>query len=93
MTWVKLPSGEPFPMAALWGNFKYKKDEWVPCATIITCPPNELMEPIHNRMPVILSREAEALWLDPMSQDRDALGKVLVPHGAVEMMAREFKAG
>ena len=78
-------------MAGLWGNFKNKKDDWVPCATIITCPPNELMEPIHNRMPVMLSREAEALWLDPMSQDRDVLDKVLVPYAAEEMVAREFK--
>ncbi|MCH7553432.1 MAG: SOS response-associated peptidase [Chloroflexi bacterium] len=89
---IGLPSGEPFAMAGLWGNFKNKKDEWVQCATIITCPPNDLMQHIHNRMPVMLSREAEALWLDPMSQDRDVLGKVLVPYAAEEMVAREFKA-
>jgi putative SOS response-associated peptidase YedK len=33
--------------------------------TIITTEPNELMQPIHNRMPVILSREDEAAWLNP----------------------------
>ena len=92
MTWIGLPSGEPFAMAGLWGNFKNKMDEWVPCATIITCPPNELMQPIHNRMPVMLSREAESLWLDPMSQDRDVLGNILVPYAAEEMAAREIRA-
>ena len=32
--------------------------------TIITTEPNELVQPIHNRMPVILSREDEEQWLD-----------------------------
>ena len=67
MMWIGLPSGQPFAMAGLWGKFKNKKDEWAQCATIITCPPNELMEPPHNRIPVMLSHEAEDLWLDPTS--------------------------
>ena len=32
--------------------------------TIITTEPNELIEPIHNRMPVILRPEDEEKWLD-----------------------------
>jgi putative SOS response-associated peptidase YedK len=32
--------------------------------TIITTEPNELVRPVHNRMPVILSRENEEQWLD-----------------------------
>jgi putative SOS response-associated peptidase YedK len=34
------------------------------CA-ILTCPPNELLAPIHNRMPVILPKGARDRWLDP----------------------------
>ena len=32
--------------------------------TIITTEPNELVRPIHNRMPVVLLRENEEQWLD-----------------------------
>jgi putative SOS response-associated peptidase YedK len=33
--------------------------------TIITTRPNELVAPVHDRMPVILPTAAEAVWLDP----------------------------
>ncbi|WP_081824424.1 SOS response-associated peptidase family protein [Paenibacillus sp. UNC451MF] len=36
--------------------------------SIVTCGPNDLMKDIHNRMPVILKPENEALWLDRGSQ-------------------------
>ncbi len=42
-------------------------------------PPNKLMEPIYNRMLVMSSCETETVGLDPMSQDRDPLGKVRFP--------------
>ena len=37
--------------------------------TIITCPANELVAPIHDRMPVILAPEDHARWLDPAATD------------------------
>ena len=37
----------------------------VTTCTIITCAPNAVMAPIHNRMPVILLPEDEDAWLDP----------------------------
>jgi len=45
------------------------------------------MEPIHDRMPVILDAEAEALWLDPATEDRDRLSALLQPYPAEEMEA------
>ena len=44
--------------------------------TIITCPANELVAPIHDRMPVILAPEHHARWLDPAATDARSL---LVP--------------
>jgi putative SOS response-associated peptidase YedK len=43
------------------------------------------MKPIHDRMPVILSKEAESVWLDPTIQDPALLLPLLVPYPAEEM--------
>lgn len=55
--------------------------------TIITTAPNALMEDIHNRMPVILPRESESLWLDPDIQDADTLTALLTAYPAEAMAA------
>ena len=86
MKWVLAACGEGFGQSAQRQVICLSLR--VQCATIITCPPNDLMEPLHNRMPVILSREAESLWLDPLSQDRDVRDKFLGPNVAEETEAR-----
>ena len=72
-TYIFLKSQEPFAFAGLWETWKSPVGETVKSCTIITTKPNEFIEPIHNRMPVILSGETEALWLDPMTEEPDAL--------------------
>jgi putative SOS response-associated peptidase YedK len=47
--------------------------------TIITGPPNELVAPIHDRMPVVLPREAWAAWLDPALPAAGARELLVVP--------------
>ena len=54
--YIALKSGDPFGMAGLWETWKAPSGETVHSCTIITTPPNSLMEPIHNRMPAILPR-------------------------------------
>ena len=61
----RLKDGEPFAFAGLWEAWKAPGDEWLLSCSIITTGPNELMLPIHDRMPVILHPEAEEEWLDP----------------------------
>ena len=85
---IVLESGEPFAFAGLWENWKSPEDEWVKSCTIITTTPNDTMEPIHNRMPVILSRDAESLWLNPKAE-QGTLGELLVPYEAGAMEAYE----
>ena len=48
-----------------------------------------MMEPIHDRMPVILTREAEDIWLDSDVQDTGLLSELLVPYRAQDMEAYE----
>jgi putative SOS response-associated peptidase YedK len=55
--------------------------------TIITCEANALMAPIHNRMPVILPRDAEAAYLDPTETRVAAILPLLQPFTADAMEA------
>ena len=58
------------------------------CA-IVTTEPNELIRPIHDRMPVILDPELEAAWLDPEA-DEDELVAMLRPLPADLLVTREI---
>jgi putative SOS response-associated peptidase YedK len=62
--WVHLKTKEPFGFAGLWDVWRKPDGGKVESFTIITTEPNELVRPIHNRMPVILRREDEEQWLD-----------------------------
>ena len=87
-TYIFLKSQEPFAFAGLWETWKSPAGETVKSCTILTTKPNEFMEPIHNRMPVILSGETEALWLDPMTEEPDVLQPLIQPAPAELMESR-----
>lgn len=53
----------PFAMAGLWDVWKDHKNNIIGSFTIITTTANELMAPIHDRMPVILDKEGSQKWL------------------------------
>jgi putative SOS response-associated peptidase YedK len=64
----------PFAFAGLWERWKNRFDGTVVrSCTIITCPANDLVAPLHDRMPVILAPEAHARWLDAKSDARSLL--------------------
>lgn len=81
--------GKPFAMAGIWARWTDPEtDEDVHSCSIVTTGPNGLMEPIHDRMPVILPAEHWDRWLDPENQDTAALKELLVPFDAERMGAR-----
>src|SRR5262245_17441469 len=86
---ISLKSHEPFGFAGLWETWKTPQGEAIHSCTIITTTPNTLMEQIHNRMPVILSREAETAWLDHTIDDPQKLLSLLQPYPDKEMTAYE----
>ena len=86
---IHLKSGEPFGFAGIYTVSKSNEGSPIVTCAIITTTPNELMQPIHNRMPVILPKEAYADWLDPAKQDVEALAAMLQPYPAQEMEAWE----
>ena len=61
----------------------------IPSCAIITTTANDLLRPIHDRMPVVLPREMEEFWLDRNVDDPDALHSALTPYDADAMEAYE----
>jgi putative SOS response-associated peptidase YedK len=63
--WVTRPAGEPFAFAGLWATWRPRPDvEPLRSCAIVTTRTSAALAHIHDRMPVILDRGAEAAWLD-----------------------------
>jgi putative SOS response-associated peptidase YedK len=77
---IRLKTREPFGFAGLWERWTSPDGKEVLSCTIITTEVNELLKDVHHRMPVILPREAEAVWLDPKIQDVEKLLPLLKPY-------------
>ena len=77
---IRLKSREPFGFAGLWKQWTSPAHEEVLSCTIITTAANELIQPVHNRMPVILNPADEQTWLDPRNSDPALLLPLLKPY-------------
>jgi putative SOS response-associated peptidase YedK len=85
---IRLKKREVFGFAGLYDIWRSPDGKRkVSTFTIITCKPNMFMAPLHDRMPVILTREAEDIWLDRSITDTDTLMSVLQPYPDGEMYA------
>jgi len=84
--YIHMKSGEPFAFAGLWEQWFSPEGDQLLTATILTTSPNELMKPIHNRMPVILDEESFQTWLVPSDMPRDELQPLMVPYPHVDRM-------
>lgn len=75
--------GEPLAVAGMWSAWRDKSAgpdaPWLHTCTVITTAANATMEPIHNRMPVLLPASVWDQWLDPANDDVAALHELLVP--------------
>ena len=83
--WLIHPrSGKPLTFAGIWEPGP-REDKPRHCCAIVTCAPNELMAPIHDRMPAILEGKARDRWLDASCVD-DELASLLgpLPEGILE---------
>ena len=54
-----------FAFAGIWDRWKSPQAQSIESCSILTTAPNELMQDMHDRMPVILSPDAYDIWLDP----------------------------
>jgi putative SOS response-associated peptidase YedK len=82
---VRLTSGRPFGFAGLYNLWTSPDGGRVCTCTIITTAANDLLEPLHDRMPAIIPHEKEDLWLDPNTADAGVLLEMLKPFPSEEM--------
>jgi putative SOS response-associated peptidase YedK len=79
-----LKSAEPFAFAGLW-----EPDNGAASCDIATCEPNELVAPVHDRMPVILTGSNVDLWVDPEPLPPEVAASILRPLDPSLMQVRE----
>ena len=81
--YISSRDGSPLAFAGIWETWRSKRasasNEELRSCSIITGPPNELIAPLHDRMPMILPREQWSDWLDPEQEDVDVLQSLLRP--------------
>ncbi|HPE06352.1 MAG TPA: SOS response-associated peptidase [Smithellaceae bacterium] len=80
-----LKSGKPFAFAGLYERWITPDKKPLETCTIITTSANDVVAPIHNRMPVIVPKTAQELWLNPESKDASKLLDILKPYPADQM--------
>lgn len=74
-----------FAMAAIWQTVETKTGEKIHTVAIVTTESNDLMHAIHDRMPVILTKEEEQIWLNNQIKDVKTLEKLIKPFDAEDM--------
>ncbi|NLN94994.1 MAG: SOS response-associated peptidase [Bacteroidales bacterium] len=85
---IKLKNDQPFAMAGIWEAWKNPENSTIYSFSIITTAANELLQSIHERMPVILRQESEEIWLN--SNKQDELLALLKPYDPNQMYAYEI---
>ena len=85
--YIRMKEGGPFAFAGLWERWQSPDEGPIESCTIITTIPNDLLRPIHDRMPVILPRERYDVWLDPDQKKTELLTPLFAPCEARNMEA------
>lgn len=62
---VRRPDGSPFALAGVWERWTSRDGEVVESCAILTRPARPPLDAVHDRMPIVLPREAWDAWLDP----------------------------
>jgi putative SOS response-associated peptidase YedK len=80
-----LADERPFAFAGLWEP----QAAGAATCTIVTCEANELVRPVHDRMPVILADDAVERWLATSDLGAGAAAPLLRPYAPALMRAHD----
>jgi putative SOS response-associated peptidase YedK len=75
--------GDPLALAGLWASWRDPDGERLVSCTIVTTDPNDLVRPLHDRMPVVLPADDWERWLDRDFDDVGALEQMLRPSAEI----------
>jgi putative SOS response-associated peptidase YedK len=84
---ITLADRAPFALAGLWEHWKTPEGGWLHSCTVLTTEANELMRPLHDRMPVIVPPEQYGRWLDPSVRESELLQDLFAPYPSEQMVA------
>jgi putative SOS response-associated peptidase YedK len=83
---IRRRDGDPLALAGLWEIWRDRDvaddddpDAWLRTCAIVTTDANEVLAPIHDRMPVVLDERDWDTWLDPRNDDMASLVGLLRP--------------
>lgn len=82
---VRMANEKPFAFAGLWEHWEDPEGTVIESGTILTTVPNDLLRPLHDRMPVILPEENYQLWLDTSMKETRRIQDLLRPYPSEEM--------
>ncbi len=88
---IRLMEDEIFAFAGLFDSWQQPNGEMLFTYTIITTTANDLLQPIHERMPVILDSDQYDNWLNPLNDDYESLIGMLKPYPTEKMRAYRIK--
>ncbi len=83
--YISLENHEPFAFAGIWESWKSDPQTTIESCTILTTSANELIQPLHERMPVIIPIPDHPIWLDPERQSAEEQMSLFHPFPAEEM--------
>ncbi|MBF0506469.1 MAG: SOS response-associated peptidase [Nitrospirae bacterium] len=83
--YVRLKSRSPIGFAGIYNTWTSPEGESICTCAIITTEANDLLEPIHDRMPAIIPKDGEDLWLDPHITEKERLMPLLRPYASEDM--------
>ena len=77
--YVTRRDGRPLAVAGLWSSWRSDVDSpWLHTCCVLTTEANELIAPVHDRMPVILDERDWSTWLEPSISDRAELTALMI---------------
>jgi putative SOS response-associated peptidase YedK len=82
---IHMRDDRPFALAGLWESWEGADHSSLESCTILTTEANDLVRPIHDRMPVIVAMENYGLWLDPAVQKPEPILPLLRPYPSEPM--------